>query len=99
MTEDQLSIQAINQFTMKQLLTVLICMLTTFLLAQNPLATDLNNLYRVTNAKTRSISPENFTGEKGKAGMAKIGEGSASDAARDLARGEPLAWSDIDQSV
>jgi len=87
MTEDQLSIQAINQFTMKQLLTVLICMLTTFLLAQNPLATDLNNLYRVTNAKTRSISPENFTGEKGKAGMAKIGEGSASDAARDLGQG------------
>jgi len=87
MTEDQLSIQAINQFTMKQLLTVLICMLTTFLFAQNPLATDMNNLYRVTNAKTRSISPENFTGEKGKAGMAKIGEGSASDAARDLGQG------------
>ena len=30
-----------------------------------PLAPDLSNLYRVSNAKSRSISPENFTGEKG----------------------------------
>jgi hypothetical protein len=29
----------------------------------------LGNLYRVSPAKSRSISPENFTGEKGKAGM------------------------------
>ena len=30
----------------------------------------LGNLYHVSKAKSRSISPENFTGEKGKAGMA-----------------------------
>ncbi|HVF86779.1 MAG TPA: glycoside hydrolase family 172 protein [Pyrinomonadaceae bacterium] len=49
------------------------------------LDTNLNNLYRVSDAKTRSISPENLTGEKGKGGMAK--EGTASDAARDLGQG------------
>ncbi|SFW52756.1 hypothetical protein [Chitinophaga sancti] len=27
----------------------------------------LDNLYRLSNAKTRSVSPENLTGEKGKA--------------------------------
>lgn len=53
----------------------------------NGLNNGLSNLYRVSDAKTRSISPENFTGEKGKGGMAKIGEGSASDAARDLGQG------------
>jgi len=46
---------------------------------------NLNNLYRVSEAKTRSISPENLTGEKGKGGMAKVGN--ASDAARDLGQG------------
>jgi hypothetical protein len=45
----------------------------------------LSNLYRVSNAKTRSISPENFTGEKGKGGMAI--EGTASHEARDLGQG------------
>jgi len=45
----------------------------------------LNNLYRVSDARTRSISPENLTGEKGKGGMAKVGN--ASDAARDLGQG------------
>src|SRR3954465_6937606 len=45
----------------------------------------LNNLYKVSDAKTRSISPENLTGEKGKGGMAKVGN--AADAARDLGQG------------
>jgi hypothetical protein len=40
------------------------------------------SLYRVSSAKSRSISPENFTGEKGKAGMAT--EGTGKHAARDL---------------
>ena len=31
---------------------------------------NLSNLSRLSDAKTRSISPENFTGEKGKGGMA-----------------------------
>jgi hypothetical protein len=45
----------------------------------------LSTLYRTSNAKTFSISPENLTGEKGKGGMAI--KGSASDAARDLGQG------------
>src|SRR5690349_10110999 len=51
----------------------------------NGLGVDMNNLYRLSNAKTRSISPENFTGEKGKGGMAK--EGVANNASRDLGQG------------
>ncbi len=47
----------------------------------------MGNLHRLSDARTRSISPENFTGEKGKGGMATIGEGSASKAARDLGQG------------
>jgi hypothetical protein len=46
----------------------------------------LGNLYRVSKAKSRSVSPENFTGEKGKAAMAGE-DGSAWNAARDLGRG------------
>lgn len=45
----------------------------------------LGNLYRVSNAKSRSISPENFTGEKGKGGMAT--EGTGKDAATGLGQG------------
>ncbi|HEY3389208.1 MAG TPA: glycoside hydrolase family 172 protein [Prolixibacteraceae bacterium] len=48
---------------------------------------NLGNLFLLSDAKSRSISPENFTGEKGKGGMAKLGEGTASDAARDLGQG------------
>jgi hypothetical protein len=49
------------------------------------LANGLGNIFRTSEAKTFSISPENFTGEKGKGGMAT--EGVASEAARDLGRG------------
>ena len=45
----------------------------------------LGNLSLLSNAKTRSISPENFTGEKGKAGMAT--EGTGANCARDLGQG------------
>ncbi|HWR54020.1 MAG TPA: glycoside hydrolase family 172 protein [Bryobacteraceae bacterium] len=45
----------------------------------------LSTLYRTSNAKSLSISPENLTGEKGKGGMAV--QGTASDAARDLGQG------------
>ena len=51
----------------------------------NGLGMDLGNLSRLSNAKTRSISPENFNGEKGKAGMAT--EGTGKNAARDLGQG------------
>lgn len=41
----------------------------------NGLDVNLGNLYRTSDAKTRSISPENFKGEKGKGGMATTGTG------------------------
>jgi hypothetical protein len=53
----------------------------------NGIQNGLENLFLLSPAQTRSISPENFTGEKGKGGMANLGEGSASDAARDLGQG------------
>ena len=43
---------------------------------------NLRNLFQLSNAQTRSISPENFTGEKGKGGMATLEEGSAAKAAK-----------------
>ncbi len=42
----------------------------------NGLGVNLGNLYRLSDAQTRSISPENFNGEKGKGGMATTGTGS-----------------------
>jgi hypothetical protein len=45
----------------------------------------MGSLPRLSEAKTRSISPESFTGEKGKAGMAK--EGTGANAARELGQG------------
>ena len=51
----------------------------------NGLHMTLGNLSELSKAKTRSISPENFTGEKGGAGMATSGTGE--EAARDLGRG------------
>jgi hypothetical protein len=51
----------------------------------NGLGLNLGNLSRLSNAKTRSISPENFNGEKGKAGMST--DGAAKGAARDLGQG------------
>ena len=59
----------------------------------NGLDMNLGNLSRLSNAKTRSISPENFTGEKGKGGMARLEDkdkpnvANASYAARDLGQG------------
>ncbi len=51
----------------------------------NGLGMNLGNLSRLSHAKTRSISPENFTGEKGKGGMSI--DGPAASAARDLGQG------------
>ena len=54
---------------------------------------NMGNLYRLSNAQTRSISPENFTGEKGKGGMAALEDkdkpnmANAAYAARDLGQG------------
>ena len=49
------------------------------------LGMNLGNLSRLSDARSRSISPENFTGEKGKGGMAT--EGTGAQAARDLGQG------------
>lgn len=43
----------------------------------NGLGTTLGNLWRLSKAKSRSISPENPTGEKGRGGMATEGTGAA----------------------
>ena len=51
----------------------------------NGLGLHLGNISRLSNARTRSVSPENFTGEKGKGGMAIQGTGQ--DCARDLGQG------------
>jgi hypothetical protein len=51
----------------------------------NGLNLSMGNLSRLSHAKTRSISPENLTGAKGKGGMAT--EGTGAEAARDLGQG------------
>jgi hypothetical protein len=83
---------------MKKLLTsgLIILFLSVVVSAQNKfngLEMNMGNLYRLSDAKTRSISPENFSGEKGKAGMAdpankdKTNTANAFNAARDLGQG------------
>lgn len=51
----------------------------------NGLTTGVGDLHRLSSAESRSIGPENFTGEKGRGGMAT--EGTGANAARDLGRG------------
>lgn len=48
---------------------------------------NMGNLSRLSSAKSRSISPENFTGGKGEGGRCKLEDGSAKEAARDLGQG------------
>ena len=72
---------------------VLMAVTGTYAQKFNGLDMNLGNLYRLSDAKTRSISPENFTGEKGKGGMAEPNlpatrnVNNASWAARDLGKG------------
>lgn len=79
----------------KSLILAALCMATLGIYAQsnypfNGLDMNMGNLPRLSNAKTRSISPENFTGEKGKGGIAdpkdrdKLNVANAAHAARDL---------------
>ncbi|WP_101690440.1 glycoside hydrolase family 172 protein [Dysgonomonas massiliensis] len=78
-------------------ITILFFLLSIGLYAQNGyngLNSNMGNLYMLSNAKTRSISPENFTGEKGKGGMAdpiadkdKPNRANSASQARDLGQG------------
>jgi len=78
---------------MKKLFALLFLLIAVFhpLFSQNVpfngIGNNMGNLFLLSDSKSRSISPENFTGEKGMGGMAKLGEGTASEAARDLGQG------------
>ena len=80
----------------KSFIPAIFCLITLQVFSQstfNGLDVNMSNLYRMSDAKTRSISPENFTGEKGKAGMARLEDkdvpnvANAANAARDLGQG------------
>ncbi|HXE25556.1 MAG TPA: hypothetical protein VN637_11775, partial [Roseiarcus sp.] len=68
----------------------------------------LGNLSRLSDARSRSISPENPTGEKGKGGMAEDGTGAVHarglgrgwkiSPSRRVARGETLVLGEIEGS-
>ena len=67
----------------KSLILAALCMVTVGVYAQsnypfNGLDMGMGNLYQLSDAKTRSICPENFTGEKGKGGMCRAGQGQGS---------------------
>ena len=51
------------------------------------LSNSIENLYRLSNAKSRSICAENFTGEKGKGAMCELKDGIQGGCARDLGKG------------
>jgi hypothetical protein len=51
---------------------------------------DLGSLFRLSDARTRSIGPENPSGEKGKGGMATLENGTARGAGKDLGQGWKL---------
>jgi hypothetical protein len=74
----------------------LVCLVTAHLTAQQKPAAagdlpggGLGSLARLSHAKSRAISPENLTGDKGKGGMAT--EGTGAKAARDLGQGWKLS--------
>ena len=71
----------------KLTITITLLAMSSFSQVNKSLNLNLGNLYLVSDAETRSISPENFTGEKGKGGMANLEEGNAAGAAHDLGQG------------
>ncbi|MBI1769942.1 MAG: DUF2961 domain-containing protein [Bacteroidetes bacterium] len=73
---------------MKKLTTIIaftFCFHFGFSQSFNGLGVGIDNLYRLSKAKSRSISAENPTGEKGRGGMAK--DGVASGPAKELGQG------------
>lgn len=87
---------------MKKKLSICFCIsllisLTTFSQGKfNGIESNMSNIYRLSDAKTRSMSPENFTGAKGQGGMATKGTGER--AARDLGQGWKISPSVIIKS-
>ncbi|NLR80631.1 glycoside hydrolase family 172 protein [Chitinophaga eiseniae] len=74
----------------KLLLLILTTCVSAAIYAQQPfngLDMNMGNLFRLSDAKTRSISPENLTGEPGKGGMTPLDQGTAKNAARELGQG------------
>src|SRR6478736_5672275 len=67
------------------LLVACVCYVLTFAQKFNDINSNMGNLFQLSDAKSRSISPENFSGEKGKGGMATTGTGT--NASRDLGQG------------
>jgi hypothetical protein len=67
------------------LLACMLCFASTFAQKFNGINSNMGNLFQLSDARSRSISPENFSGEKGKGGMATTGTGSG--ASRDLGQG------------
>ncbi|MGD1007062.1 MAG: hypothetical protein ABR980_07525, partial [Ignavibacteriaceae bacterium] len=65
---------------------ILIITLSTFAQEKfNGIDANLSNLYKLSDAKSRSIGPENFTGAKGQGGMATDGTGAK--ASKELGQG------------
>ena len=77
--------RTLRLFPVKILLLVFIAEILNAQQTYNGLNLNLGTLSRLSRGQTRSISPENFTGEKGKGGMAT--EGTGAGAARDLGQG------------
>ncbi len=71
----------------KLLSILLICLAVSTLLTAQSLQNGMGNLYQLSNAKSRSVSPENLTGGKGQGGMTTLEKGSAANAARELGQG------------
>src|SRR5258706_553583 len=62
----------------------------------NGIDANLGNIFRLSDAKTRSISPENYNGGKGDGGKATTGTGAS--AARDLGTGWKISPSVVIKS-
>lgn len=73
---------------MKNYFSFLVFFFPVLVFAQQPfngIDVNLGNIYRLSDAQSRSISPENFNGEKGKGGMATKGTGA--NASKNLGQG------------
>lgn len=71
-------------------------------MAFNGIVSNMSDLTRLSNAKSRSISPENYTGAPGQGGMCELEDGNARLAARDLGKGwkvNPYIFIEAGQTV